>query len=103
MTLDFVIKLPLFKKPIIGMIYDSIIVVTDRLTKYVYFIPYFKSSLAEDLAYIFYKYVIANHGFPLRIISDRDKLFTFRFWKSLMDLLGVYYKLLIVYHPQTDG
>jgi hypothetical protein len=63
-ALDFIIKLLLFKELIIGVIYNSIIVITDRLTKYVYFIFYFESFLAEDLAYIFYKYVIANHGFP---------------------------------------
>jgi hypothetical protein len=64
MALDFMTKLPLFKKLITGVIYDSIMVVTNRLTKYAYFIPYFKSFSAEDLAYIFYKYVVANHGFP---------------------------------------
>jgi hypothetical protein len=63
MALDFVTKLPLSKKLIIGVIYNSIMVVTDRLTKYAYFIPYFKSFLAEDLAYMFYKYVMANYGF----------------------------------------
>jgi hypothetical protein len=85
------------------MIYDSIMVVTDRFTKYTYFIPYFESSLAEDLAYIFYKYVMANYRFPQRIISNRDKLFTSRFWKLLMDLSGVYHKLLTAYYLQTDG
>jgi hypothetical protein len=62
-ALDFVIKLPPFKKPIIGVIYNSIIVVTNRLTKYTYFIPYFENSSTEDLAYMFYKYVMANYGF----------------------------------------
>jgi hypothetical protein len=102
-ALDFVTKLSLFKKSIIGVIYDFIMVVTDRLTKYAYFIPYLKSFLAEDLAYIFHKYVMTNYGFPQRIINNRDKLFTSRFWKSLMDLLRVYYKLSTAYHPQTDG
>jgi hypothetical protein len=63
MILDFVTKLPPFKELIIEMIYDSIMVVTDRLTKYAYFILYFKSFLAEDLAYMFYKYVMANYRF----------------------------------------
>jgi hypothetical protein len=63
MTLDFITKLPLSKKLMTGVMYDSIIVVTDRLTKYAYFIPYLESFLAEDLAYMFYKHVIANHGF----------------------------------------
>jgi hypothetical protein len=64
MALDFITKLPLFKEPMTGVIYNSIIIITDRLTKYAYFILYLKSFLAEDLAYIFYKHIIANHGFP---------------------------------------
>jgi hypothetical protein len=63
-ALDFVTKLSLSKELMTGVIYNFIIVVTDRLTKYVYFIFYFESSSAEDLAYIFYKYIVANHGFP---------------------------------------
>jgi hypothetical protein len=102
-TLDFVTKLSLSKKPITGVIYNSIIIVTDRLTKYAYFIPYFKNSLAEDLAYMFYKHIVANYGFPQRIINNRDKLFISRFWKLLMDLSEIYHKLLTAYHPQTDG
>jgi hypothetical protein len=62
-TLDFVIKLSLFKEPITGVIYNFIMVVTDRLTKYAYFISYFKSFSAEDLAYMFYKYIMANYRF----------------------------------------
>jgi hypothetical protein len=62
-ALDFVTKLLLFKKLIIRVMYDSIMVVINRFTKYAYFIPYLKSFSAEDFAYIFYKYVVANHGF----------------------------------------
>jgi hypothetical protein len=63
MALNFVTKLSLSKELMTKMIYDSIMVVTDRLTKYAYFIPYLESSSAEDLVYIFYKYIMANHGF----------------------------------------
>jgi hypothetical protein len=62
-ALDFVTKLSLFKELMTEVIYDFIIIVINRLTKYAYFIPYLKSFLAEDLAYIFYKYVMANYGF----------------------------------------
>jgi hypothetical protein len=61
--LNFMTKLPLFKELMTGVMYDSIIVVTDRLTKYAYFIPYFENSLTEDLAYMFHKHVMANHRF----------------------------------------
>jgi hypothetical protein len=62
-TLDFVTKLPLFKKLITGVIYDFIMIVINRFTKYAYFIPYFKNFSAEDLAYMFYKYIVANYRF----------------------------------------
>ena len=84
-ALDFIIKLPESKKLIRKTSFDSILVVTDRLTKYDYFIPYRESFSAENLAYVFNKHIIGNHGIPKRIISDRDKLFTSRFWKSLID------------------
>jgi hypothetical protein len=64
MALDFVTKLSLFKKLITGVIYNFIIIVINRLTKYAYFIPYFENFLTENLAYIFYKYIMANYGFP---------------------------------------
>jgi hypothetical protein len=63
MALNFVTKLSLSKKLITGIIYNSIMIIINRLTKYAYFIPYFKSFLTEDLAYMFYKHVIANYGF----------------------------------------
>ena len=83
--------------------YDSILVIMDRLTKYAYFIPYQEKSTVEDLTYIFAKEVVVNHGRPQRIISNRDKLFISKFWKSLMDLLGMHYKLSTAYYAQTDG
>ncbi|SLM35309.1 reverse transcriptase domain protein [Lasallia pustulata] len=67
------------------------------------FVPYLEGSSAEELAYAFYKYVVANHGLPTQIISDRDKLVVSKFWQSLMDLMGVQHKLSTAYHPQTDG
>jgi RNase H-like domain found in reverse transcriptase/Reverse transcriptase (RNA-dependent DNA polymerase)/Integrase zinc binding domain/Chromo (CHRromatin Organisation MOdifier) domain len=102
-AMDFIVKLPKSKEPMTQKEYDSILVVTDRLTKYGYFIPYLEESTAEDLAYMFMKHIIANHGIPEEIISDRDKLFTSKFWKSLMDQIGIHHKLSTAYHPQTDG
>ncbi|SLM33715.1 reverse transcriptase domain protein [Lasallia pustulata] len=83
--------------------YDTILVVTDKLTKYGKFVPYLEGSSAKELAYAFYKYVVADHGLPTQIISDRDKLVVSKFWQSLMDLMGVQHKLSTAYHPQTDG
>src|SRR5450755_307162 len=102
-ALDFITKFPESKEPMTKISFDSILVVTNRFIKYGYFIPYKESFSAEDLAYVFNKHIIGNYGIPKRIISNRDKLFISRFWKSLMDQLGTYYKMLTGYHPQTDG
>ena len=61
------------------MTYDSILIVCNRLTKYSYFKPYLESSTAEDLAYKFLRTVFANYKILEEVVSDRDKLFTFKF------------------------
>jgi hypothetical protein len=84
-ALDFIVKLPLSKEVFTGVTYNSILVVTDRLTKYAYFISYKEGLIAEELVYTFNRNVIANYGILKKIISNRDKLFISNFWKSLMD------------------
>jgi hypothetical protein len=78
-VLDFVVKLLLSQDPITRIEYDSILVITDRLTKYTYIILYLKASIAEDLAYIFLRVVIANYSALEKMISDRNKLFISKF------------------------
>jgi RNase H-like domain found in reverse transcriptase/Reverse transcriptase (RNA-dependent DNA polymerase)/Integrase zinc binding domain/Chromo (CHRromatin Organisation MOdifier) domain/gag-polyprotein putative aspartyl protease len=100
---DFIVKLPRSREPMTKVVYDSIWVITDRTTKYGHFVPYKESSDAKELAYAFMKTVVAQHGLPEEIISDRDKLFTSKFWTSLMAQLGANHKLSTAFHPQTDG
>jgi hypothetical protein len=73
--LDFVIKLLLSRDLITRIKYNSILVVTDKLTKYIYIILYLKASIIEDLAYMFLRVVIANHNTLEEMISDRNKFF----------------------------
>jgi hypothetical protein len=78
-VLDFVVKLLLSQDLITGIEYDFILVITDRLTKYIYIILYLEASTVEDLAYIFLRIIIANYNTLEKIISDRNKLFISRF------------------------
>jgi hypothetical protein len=48
-------------------------------------------------------HIIMNHGVPKYITSDRDKLFTLKFWALLTDLIGIEWKLTTAYHPQANG
>jgi hypothetical protein len=102
-ALDFIIKLLSSMELITGVVFDSILVIINRLTKYGYFILYKESLLAEELVYAFNKHIIGNYKISKEIISDRDKLFTSRFWKSLADQLGIHYKMFTGYYPQIDG
>ena len=77
--------------------------ITDKLTKYGYFILYKKVLLAEDVAYTFYKYIVKNYELSKEIIFDQDTLFTSKFWKSLIDLVDIKHNFSISYHPQTDN
>src|SRR6202021_3350854 len=101
--MDFIIKLLISKEPITGTEYDSILVIIKRLTCYRMFISYKEASIAEDLVYIVSKYVVATYRMPKEWITDRDKLFTSKFWQLLMALLGAKHKLSTSYHLQTTS
>ena len=76
---DLIVKLPLSKEPMTNTEYDSIWTVTDLLTKYTYFIPYRKGSSTEHLAYMFQRTIVAAHGMPEVVISDRGTTYTSKF------------------------
>ena len=101
--MDWIVKLPASKDPTNGVRMDSILVVVERLTSYRTFIPYREASNTEVLAHTFLKEIVAHHGMPKEIISDRDKLVTSNFWTTLTAQVGVKSKLSTAYHPQTDG
>jgi len=102
-SMDFVVKLPSSQEPTTQETYDSIMVVVDRFAKSGKFIPYRESFKVEDLAHIFIKHVVAQHGMPRELVTDRGSVFTSNFWSALMQQFGVKHKLSTSYHPQTDG
>ena len=82
---------------------ESIRVIVDRLTKSAHFIPIKASRTAMTLASIYVLEVVRLHGIPKSNVSDRDPLFSSRFWQSLQMALGTELNLSTAYHPQTDG
>ncbi|GJZ16095.1 putative reverse transcriptase domain-containing protein [Tanacetum coccineum] len=57
----------------------------------------------ERLARLYLNEIVARHGVPISIISDRDSRFTSKFWQSLQEALGTRLDMSTAYHPQTDG
>src|SRR5690606_8301473 len=68
--------------------YDTVLVVVDRGTKRVIYIPTKSTVTARDVARLFLQYVFREHGMPLSIVSDRDPRFMSNFWQELCRLLG---------------
>jgi len=95
-SMDFITDLP----EVTG--YSKIWVIVDRFSKMAHFIP-LKKTTAPQLAMAFVKEIWRLHGLPTSIVSDRDPLFTSKFWTALMKLLDVNADKSTAFHPQTDG
>ncbi|GKD20260.1 putative reverse transcriptase domain-containing protein [Tanacetum coccineum] len=78
-------------------------VIVDRLTKSAHFLAVYEDFKTEKLARLYINEIVARHGVPVSIISDRDSHFTSRFWQSLQKALGTRLDLSTAYHPETDG
>ncbi|GKE11691.1 putative reverse transcriptase domain-containing protein [Tanacetum coccineum] len=81
-AMDFVTKLPRTSSG-----YDTIWVIVDRLTKSAHFLPMREDYKMERLARLYLNEIVARHGVPISIISDRNSRFTSRFWQSMQEAL----------------
>ncbi|GJY67643.1 hypothetical protein Tco_0470625 [Tanacetum coccineum] len=62
-----------------------------------------ETNSTKKLTRLYIKEIVARHGIPVSIISDRDSHFTSRVWQSLHKALGTQLNLSTAYHPQTDS
>ena len=68
--MDFITKLLLSKEPGTKEVYDLILVIVDRLTKFVYFITAKESWTAEELAYLVLRTLLSNYQIPKEFITN---------------------------------
>jgi hypothetical protein len=75
--MDFVTRL-LASKGFDGRTYDSVIVVVDRFSKYVRYLPYRKDIDVLALTQLFMNRIVLNGpgGAPESLITDRGTMFT---------------------------
>ncbi len=100
--MDFVTGLPI-SADWKGDSYDSILVIIDRITKMVHYVPVKVTIDAPGLAEVIINVVVRHHRVPESIVTDRGLLFTSKFWSSLCYFLGIKRKLSTAFHPQTNG
>ncbi|KAG9192563.1 hypothetical protein G6011_11297 [Alternaria panax] len=102
-TMDFIVKLPKSLEPGSGRLCDTILVIVCRHTKGAKFVPTEETITADECAYEVSKALMSEHGIPEEFITDRDKLFTSKYWNTFLAKLGVKKKLSTSFHPETDG
>ncbi|GKA59058.1 reverse transcriptase domain-containing protein [Tanacetum coccineum] len=74
-----------------------------KLTKSAHFLAIREDYSTEKLARLYTDEIVARHGVPVSIISDRDARFTSRLWQTFQKALGTRLDMSTAYHPQTDG
>lgn len=95
--MDFITGLP------VSFGFTVILVVVDRLSKYGHFMGLKTDHTSKQVAEVFMANVVKLHGIPKSIISDRDKVFTSKFWQHLFQLQWTTLAMSSAYHPQSDG
>ncbi|GJV97660.1 putative reverse transcriptase domain-containing protein [Tanacetum coccineum] len=95
-TMDFITKMPRSKNG-----HDTIWVIIDRLTKSAHFLAIREDYSTERLARIYINEIVARHGVPVLIISDRNGRFTLRYWQTVQKALGMRLDMSMTYSSQS--
>ncbi len=85
-----------------NIVYDSILVIIDRYTKFSLYISSKKTWNVEDLTNALIDEIFIKFERFVFIVTDRESLFTFKFWSSLCYHLWIRLRYNIVYHSQTN-
>ncbi|PON77485.1 Ribonuclease H-like domain containing protein [Parasponia andersonii] len=76
-TMDFVTSLPKTLRK-----NDAVWMIVNRLTKSTHFIQIRMDYSLTKLSRLYVENIIRLHGAPSSIVSDRDPMFTSKFWKT---------------------
>lgn len=82
--------------------YNTILVCTDNLSKYVVAVP-LKDEKAETILHALFNNLIAKHGCPKLVISDRGPNISGERSQDFFKLFGIKRRLTSAYHPQSNG
>ena len=100
--MNFIIKLSKSQNSVTGQHYNAIFVIIYRFTKYTHFISFREEYDSEQLRYILMNRLIRYHKILKELISDKDKLFTSKYWQTFVSMLRVKFRLFKVYHSRID-
>jgi len=96
-TLDLITGLPSLSG------HDAVMVVVDKLMKFVSYIPTQSTMDQKEFAKLFVTNVARCYGIPLGMVADRDPHWAKSFWESVASELNLDLMLSTSHHPQMDG
>jgi hypothetical protein len=99
-TMNFITDLSSSKHR--DIVYDSILMIIDRYTKFSLYISSKKTWNAENLTNALIDEIFIKFERFVFIVTDREFLFIFKFWSSLCYHLWIRLRYNIVYHSQTN-
>ena len=97
-TVDLITGLPLTAHG-----FNAICVFVDRMTKMVHLVPCKDTLTAPQFCELFARHIIALHGSPVRLVSDRGSIFAAQFTTAFTANVNCLQKFSTAYHPETDG
>lgn len=83
--------------------FDIILLMMDKPTNYIHIEPTHFTATAQEITDLIYHTWYRQFGLSQTIVSDRNKLFTSKFWKDLHQLLDIKVKLSTSHHDETDS
>ncbi|MBW0585996.1 hypothetical protein O181_125711 [Austropuccinia psidii MF-1] len=83
--------------------YGTCLVIVDRYSKTLVFLPCHKDDTALDTAFLLWSRVISHTGLFKNIMSNRDHKFKSALWTNLHRFFGTKLSFSTEYYPQTDG
>ena len=83
--------------------HDSVLVATDRFSRYVHIMPTTRTVSADGTVDLLLAGVVRLHGLPSSIVSDRDTRFTSALWQGMWAAFGTSLKMTTAHRPQADG
>ncbi len=99
-TMNFIIDLSFSKRS--EQIYDVILIIINRYTKYFKYILTRKDWTAKQLTNELFDEIFFKHEMSKFIIFDRESLFTFNFWSNFCYHLRIKIRLNIVFYFQIN-
>jgi hypothetical protein len=99
-TMNFITDLSFSKHR--EVVYDSMLMMIDRYIKFNLYISSKKTWNAENLTNALIDEIFIKFEKLVFIVTDRDFLFTFKYWSSLCYHLWIRLRYNIAYHSQID-